>query len=69
MLFYSMIAIILFLIAETNAVPVLKESGPKYLYNYGYLSTDAGSEGNKWCHNSQKYLFTNDNLITLKCVR
>ena len=34
MLFHSMIAIILFLIAETNEIPILKESGPNYLYNY-----------------------------------
>ena len=37
--------ILLLLISRTNEIPVSKESGPNYLYEYGYLSTDTGSDG------------------------
>jgi len=36
--------ILLLLISHTNEIPVSKESGPNYLYEYGYLSTDTGSD-------------------------
>ena len=35
----------LLIICHTNGLPVSKESGPNYLYEYGYLSTDSGSDG------------------------
>ena len=37
--------ILLLLISHTNEIPVSKESGPNYLYEYGYLSPDTGSDG------------------------
>ena len=37
--------ILLLLSSHTNGIPVSKESGPNYLYEYGYLSTDTGSDG------------------------
>ena len=36
---------LILLICHTTGLPVSKESGPNYLYEYGYLSTDSGSDG------------------------
>ena len=42
---YIALFIFPFLMANTIALPVTTELGPNYLYNYGYLSTETGSDG------------------------
>ena len=53
---FSMILIFLFLIIETNSIPVSKQSGPNYLYDYGYLSTDTGSDGENFIIELDTYM-------------
>ena len=51
-----MLLIFLFLFIETNPLPVSKQSGPNYLYDYGYFSTDTGSEGKNFMIELDNYI-------------
>ena len=42
-----LLLLLLLRILETETVPITKQSGAQYLYNYGYLLSNNSSKGNK----------------------